>query len=870
MDMEFIDMKHHNLNHANTLTLQLFASEEQKECDWREIIYQMALDYKKYNHLDDFQQRVAKANPDLYPTGITGYEQYYIDMEGFWRELYSPDLIYDENYSIDLENNYYKKNIKYIKTEKDPNPQGQKLYYNAGGINGLKDNYQRVYYNGTNYLPISSSSVGVSSIFSQESTYEEMTKQDLKNLRLFIPNEERSLYILTDCGLKKDIQNQQGNYCYFSPIALDDHSHRSYYLRQEVERINANTTIERIINVSTRDELEPNYVDVIEINNLDEVDDDVRLYTKIAYPIYRQDPLVETENINRDMYYNIITPSGPKEVYNDEVYYSLQGIYLPLELASESLTTRTSISNEQIHEKLLNIYTKNEKLLNYFNTPGSQGLYNLTTAELQKLVLSIKKLLYIQSVLTQTDALENTECTESSERSEGFEQAETPLLNDYIDFVKKYRNTVEELNSRLENMYNDFSQFTYNNFMSEQEFINLYQNIELWLTQQIDNIQQICYLYVNKDLKAKENIDFHEFLFGPIIKFAQADLAFNYDYPEEPIINSELHKAQQLDNTALNELKTFMGHISQLRKALEAFRTFLDTHSFNPTEFYSQVLVNNPADYKKYFKIEPAMCYTISEDYYWNVGPNQYWCRDVYEQPQQLNFWIEFLDTQGELSKFKVDAIGPRQKVTNDNSVKAIYYPNVPLVIYSTDTNNLENQTGYQYLYYNNGEKKNIFGLEESKMYDITKNTLGYPHCDIEEDIPLGAFGVSIESIRDQYDKEEYYYWRYEEVASKEGLKRAWRGCEYDNIYSPIFTTSAQGKSAKDAIDELLYKHSYCAENASITTVPVYCLQPNNRIYIYDKDTGIEGEYIATQMTIPLAYNGTMSITASKAVDRII
>jgi hypothetical protein len=43
-------------------------------CDWREVIYQMAADYYKYNHLDDFEVKVANANRDLYPSGITGYE----------------------------------------------------------------------------------------------------------------------------------------------------------------------------------------------------------------------------------------------------------------------------------------------------------------------------------------------------------------------------------------------------------------------------------------------------------------------------------------------------------------------------------------------------------------------------------------------------------------------------------------------------------------------------------------------------------------------------------------------------------------------------------------------------------------------------
>jgi hypothetical protein len=49
-----------------------------------------------------------------------------------------------------------------------------------------------------------------------------------------------------------------------------------------------------------------------------------------------------------------------------------------------------------------------------------------------------------------------------------------------------------------------------------------------------------------------------------------------------------------------------------------------------------------------------------------------------------------------------------------------------------------------------------------------------------------------------------------------------------------MFTISAQGKSAKDRLDELIYQHGYCIENATITTIPIYYLQPNTRIHISD------------------------------------
>jgi len=80
-----------------------------------------------------------------------------------------------------------------------------------------------------------------------------------------------------------------------------------------------------------------------------------------------------------------------------------------------------------------------------------------------------------------------------------------------------------------------------------------------------------------------------------------------------------------------------------------------------------------------------------------------------------------------------------------------------------------------------------------------------------------------------------------------------------------MFSISAQGKSAKEEIDVLLYNHSYTTESVTITCIPIYYLQPNTRITVHDDKTGIYGEYIISKMNIPLSYNGTMSINATKA-----
>lgn len=83
------------------------------------------------------------------------------------------------------------------------------------------------------------------------------------------------------------------------------------------------------------------------------------------------------------------------------------------------------------------------------------------------------------------------------------------------------------------------------------------------------------------------------------------------------------------------------------------------------------------------------------------------------------------------------------------------------------------------------------------------------------------------------------------------------------------FSISAQGKSAQDELNNLLYQHTYATESVTLTAVPIYYLQPNMRIFVKDKNTGINGEFITSKITVPLQYNGTTSITTTKAVERI-
>ena len=97
---------------------EFIKNENIKFVDWREVIYQMAKDYYKYNQEYNFLHTISRNNhiniagieEDLYPTGITGYEMFYEDIQGFWRQLYdpNPNIVYDTEGGYYSEEKYFR------------------------------------------------------------------------------------------------------------------------------------------------------------------------------------------------------------------------------------------------------------------------------------------------------------------------------------------------------------------------------------------------------------------------------------------------------------------------------------------------------------------------------------------------------------------------------------------------------------------------------------------------------------------------------------------------------------------------------------------------------------------------------------------
>ena len=213
-----------------------------------------------------------------------------------------------------------------------------------------------------------------------------------------------------------------------------------------------------------------------------------------------------------------------------------------------------------------------------------------------------------------------------------------------------------------------------------------------------------------------------------------------------------------------------------------------------------------PPDLGYDWHINPLKLSTTADDY-----NEEGWNKKIYDDPSELLFWFDFFDAESiGLGQFSVPAIGDRPKVINNDAVRAIIYKDIPDVIFIK---------GSDYLSYE----------EDGKLFD------GYKYMKITNDD----------------DTETSFIYDYMEALH------------------PKFVLSSRSITAQEQIDDLLYNFGYCNENITITSVPIYYLEPNTIISAKDEQRVVNGYYILNKMTIPLKYNGTMQITAIRVPERI-
>ena len=175
---------------------------------------------------------------------------------------------------------------------------------------------------------------------------------------------------------------------------------------------------------------------------------------------------------------------------------------------------------------------------------------------------------------------------------------------------------------------------------------------------------------------------------------------------------------------------------------------------------------------------------------------------DLEKHPDQINYYLDFIDEDSELGQYSINNIGRRAKIIDDNNegINCVFEPTIPDVVYIST------------VLYSPQDLANL----EGKLI-----TIGQDFTQIDPQI------------------------------------------------FNLFTIGGELNSCYEKIKDLLYQYTHVNNTISITTLPIYYLEPNTRITVDDQPAGIYGDYIIQSISLPLDINSTMNINAYKALQKI-
>ena len=108
-------------------------------------------------------------------------------------------------------------------------------------------------------------------------------------------------------------------------------------------------------------------------------------------------------------------------------------------------------------------------------------------------------------------------------------------------------------------------------------------------------------------------------------------------------------------------------------------------------------------------------------------------------------------------------------------------------------------------------------------------------------------------------------------LATEKEEEAASRGQQFSRVDEEIYNALSAGGNANSAYDyvrSLLYQYTSYNESINIQCIPIYYLDVNTRIGVQDAESNIYGDYIINRISLPLDLSGTMTISATRALEK--
>ena len=210
---------------------------------------------------------------------------------------------------------------------------------------------------------------------------------------------------------------------------------------------------------------------------------------------------------------------------------------------------------------------------------------------------------------------------------------------------------------------------------------------------------------------------------------------------------------------------------------------------------------------------------------------NNKWQKDKEPAGDEIDYFCHIIDI-GDESDLNKNTVGRYlTKTVNDTNINCIYFPD--------DGNNIVVKLGDEVPWDSQSFKKteDQTPLANKRYYIFNEEKQEY------EEVNVTVF------IEGQIYYEENY----------QVLRVS------DEVYQKLYAGGSRN-SAFEHARQLICQYTSYANNISISIVPIYYLEPNTIIKVRDPESNIYGEYIINSISLPLAYNGNMTISASRAV----
>ena len=831
--------------------------------DWREIIYQMSLDYNKHYHEDDFLYQIAQNNINFYPDGQTGYERYYVDINGFWRTLYDPNptptfeaVSYIEAPEFYRDETLYVQH-SYRKLEIDEKDELivdiNKLYVldktrdpsHPDIIPFLGSEFCRLKYqeeeNSDLYFYVDSETNIMNNGEIEPYKLNKVHLADiyLKNRGPFITNETAF-----EANESVTINNYTPGKYYLKTFK------EGYYLYNDIFNINLeyyiedNTAYDGYRKVSVgRDVYKPNtYFEKWwsyepDLNNQDDyiysefymvVKDDnydpEGTYFKLHSANY--EPVnVTQQQYNRKTYFIFDKELPPDEDgYIEQIFIPAVGAY------NENIQYYEAIDAKYIQISFSDYLFEPNKFYVW-----KEAGYTVTEDAYDKNMIyyspiSNRKHYYVK----KDDSGNNAGLGGKSEYQ--YWVFKYPFGTDVGEYHDDYTNYAAlQLEKYLE-------KYGWDNLYIQSEGHIKFQDLDL-------DIQRLYY---------KQAGILTEYLTNP-----------QYDnYNNMQTVDMELTYAmydiipqnyKDLDSYK-KAIKEVQGQYIQM--GIDFVRTEIDNEinklnkeDFDSEEEYENAIQKIKNNYQEYIDKPSNLSKIYDEDLInqmWMLNEKNYHSKDeflevlhgVYDQylailrEENAEIIREIILKYSQVHYKKAIYNYKRDSENGDYWTYTISRSPEDLIFWFDFING---QTSYLSKY-----SVQAIGPRSKVVNDKNVKSIYY------KEVPSTIF---IDSLQ---EKEKYEYQSgYTYIQLNKGMLES------------LFYTDSAGKSAKEALDDVLYTNSYATENATIQTAPIYHLQPNSRIYIRNDDSNINGEYLISKLTIPLDYKKMMSITATKVIPSI-